>query len=635
MEVFYLYIKKSIKMKKFAGIIFSLCFVLISQAQTPDVWDGTSDTTWYNTTDTLFQLTTAEQLAGLAVMVNNGNSFQGKTIELMNDIDLGGALETPLNWTPIGYYYSHCDSICYEVYRGFNGVFEGNNKTISNLVVNDNDTMTLGFFGFSYGAIIRNIYINNVSFSIPKGKYCGGLIGACKYTYLLNCNVQTSLLFDYIKIFVFGGIAGKVDTSIIENCSFSGKIQGDSASYLSGIACFVKNSSISNCYVIADLEGSSVGGITQISQGGHLFNCFFAGNIYGIKKGYSAGLIGYSNGYDTIENCFAITSLHSCLEEILSEYGNFHANQQYGGLIGGQWGGTFINNCYIIGGIISGYSDLGGISGICNGRINNCYAATYTNGKIDVGSMIGFDMGFGSNQSFIDILLSTNDPIGYKYYENKEPNQLFTEEMTSGESFGLLNNTGNCPSQWVYKEGLYPQLDVFANHPDTIFRQASLLSVIPIFLGEQTANQIRNDFKVSTLYGVSWTSSAEDIIRIEGENAIVNPINQDTMIVLTVTLNNLQKEFYVKVIEGNDIKEVNTNKINLYPNPSNNQFTLDNGQELIKEVALYDVMGRKVQHLTVNAFSTTVNVSDLPNGIYVVKINTASEVIVRKVQIMR
>jgi hypothetical protein len=249
--------------------------------------------------------------------------------------------------------------------------------------------------------------------------------------------------------------------------------------------------------------------------------------------------------------------------------------------------------------------------------------------------MIGLDMGFGSNQSFIDILLSTNDPIGYKYYENKDPNQLFTEEMTSGESFGLLNNTGNCPSQWVYKEGLYPQLDVFANHPDTIFRQASLLSVIPIFLGEQTANQIRNDFKVSTLYGVSWTSSAEDIIRIEGENAIVNPINQDTMIVLTVTLNNLQKEFYVKVIEGNDIKEVNTNKINLYPNPSNNQFTLNNGQELIKEVALYDVMGRKVQHLTVNAFSTTVNVSDLPNGIYVVKINTASEVLVRKVQVVK
>jgi len=73
----------------------------------------------------------------------------------------------------------------------------------------------------------------------------------------------------------------------------------------------------------------------------------------------------------------------------------------------------------------------------------------------------------------------------------------------------------------------------------------------------------------------------------------------------------------------------------IYPNPTNNHITLDNGQELMKEVYLYDVMGRKVQHFPVNAPSTTVNVSNLPNGIYVVKINTASGVLVRKVQVMR
>jgi hypothetical protein len=73
----------------------------------------------------------------------------------------------------------------------------------------------------------------------------------------------------------------------------------------------------------------------------------------------------------------------------------------------------------------------------------------------------------------------------------------------------------------------------------------------------------------------------------------------------------------------------------IYPNPTNNHITLDNGQELMKAVYLYDVMGRKVQHLPVNAPSTTVDVSNLPNGIYVVKINTASGVLVRKVQVMR
>ena len=471
------------KISRFLTLIVLFVTFSYTYAQTPDVWDGTSDTTWYKSTDTVFQLNTAEQLAGLAQMVNNGNSFQGKTIELMNDVDLGGALDTPLDWMPIGFYYFSCDSVCYGIYKGFSGIFEGNDKTIKNIRVNDNDTLSLGLFGFTYGAIIRSVHIDNVTFSINKGQYCGGLIGACKYSYLLNCNVKANLLFDDIKISACGGIVGKADTSSVENCSFVGKIQGDSIDNIGGITCSVMKSSISNSYVIADLEGNSAGGITQRSQDCHLFNCFFSGKLNEVKGGHSGGLIGYSNGGDTIENCFAITSLHSCLEEVFSEGGTYPINQQYGGLVGGQLGGTFISNSYITGGIISGYSYLGGISGWCNGNINNCYAATYTNGKVFVGSMIGMDMGFGSNQSFLDILLSTNDPIGYKYYENKEPDQLFTEDMTSGEAFGLLNNTGNHPSQWVYEKGLYPQLDVFVNHTDTIFRQASLLSVIPVFLG--------------------------------------------------------------------------------------------------------------------------------------------------------
>ena len=84
-----------------------------------------------------------------------------------------------------------------------------------------------------------------------------------------------------------------------------------------------------------------------------------------------------------------------------------------------------------------------------------------------------------------------------------------------------------------------------------------------------------------------------------------------------------------------NIHAVEKSEVKLYPNPALSELLLDNGQELIKEVALYDVMGKKVRHLFVNAFSTIVDVSDLPNGIYVVKINTASEVLVRKVQIMR
>jgi len=66
-----------------------------------DVWDGTVDTSWYNETSTDFTLTTPQQLAGLAQLVNAGNTFSGKTIKLGNNIDLNN-----ISWSCIGHNYS-------------------------------------------------------------------------------------------------------------------------------------------------------------------------------------------------------------------------------------------------------------------------------------------------------------------------------------------------------------------------------------------------------------------------------------------------------------------------------------------------------------------------------------------------
>jgi hypothetical protein len=362
-------------------------------------------------------------------------------------------------------------------------------------------------------------------------------------------------------------------------------------------------------------------------------NSFYSGHMYDALEGRTGGLIG-SCFYSRMDNCFALSSIFSILDSLMSEDGSYYINQLYGGLIGGFWDASMYN-CYHIGGIVKGYSDVGGLVGVNEGYIHNSYSATYTEGIMDVGSMIGTDFGAQTLQSFTDELLSTHSPIGNNENNNKLPDQLFTEDMTSGEAFGLLNNTGNHPSQWVYEEGLYPQLDVFVNHPDSIFRQASLLSVIPVFLGNQTANQVTSDFKVSTLHGVRWFSSAEDIIRIEGENAIVTPINQDTMVVLTVILNELEKEFYFKVLKGNSIKEVNPQHISIYPNPVHTIVRIDNGEVAMQELLLYDVSGRLLKCVSVHATQTSLDVSDLQNGIYLIKITTRDAAFVRKIQVLR
>lgn len=65
-----------------------------------DNWDGTADTSWYTSAPDAseYHISTAEQLAGLAQLVNDKTasvSFEGKMIYLDNDLDLSGT-----QWTP-------------------------------------------------------------------------------------------------------------------------------------------------------------------------------------------------------------------------------------------------------------------------------------------------------------------------------------------------------------------------------------------------------------------------------------------------------------------------------------------------------------------------------------------------------
>lgn len=75
------------------------------------------DTSWYNAEKTEFTLNTANEFAGLLKLVNEGNDFTGKTINLSNDISLENS-----SWASIGNESNQ-----------FNGKFDGNSAVISNL----------------------------------------------------------------------------------------------------------------------------------------------------------------------------------------------------------------------------------------------------------------------------------------------------------------------------------------------------------------------------------------------------------------------------------------------------------------------------------------------------------------------
>jgi bacillopeptidase F (M6 metalloprotease family) len=81
--------------------------------------------------------------------------------------------------------------------------------------------------------------------------------------------------------------------------------------------------------------------------------------------------------------------------------------------------------------------------------------------------------------------------------------------------------------------------------------------------------------------------------------------------------------------DENSISELNETDFNLYPNPSNNKVTLyTTGDNNISNIEIYNNIGQKITSILEGASKTTIDVSDYPDGIYFMKINTNSKQII-------
>ena len=309
-------------MKKRIGsllLILTLCFTLLPTAalaaeetqelqepQTTETWGDKADTNWYvgHETDTEYHFTTAEQLAGMAKLINDDMAnFKDKTIYLENDLDLGGH-----EWISIG------DGANTDV-GSFQGVFDGQSHVVYNLYSHEglksenkdnyNNLYRNGLFGAIYNATVQNLGIENADIVIPMKD--GSTYGK-------------GILVDWMT------------HSTIKNCYTTGSITGGSyiEKYIGGLAGFLNgNNSISQCYSTAAITGNydgeyyaeqegglepmdcwdSLGGIVGASYTGQvtISNCWFGGEI--VVKSIQApvgGIIGYGKGVSMV-NCLVAT----------------------------------------------------------------------------------------------------------------------------------------------------------------------------------------------------------------------------------------------------------------------------------------------------------------------------------------
>ena len=219
------------------------------------------DISWYNTTEDYFEISTAAQLAGLAYLVFiETDDFKGATLKLVKDIDLknfGKNWNDGKGWIPIG-----DDEFC------FNGKFDGNNKKITGLYINDPTLERAGLFGVSTGSITNlGIDVNITAGSLVSDDTphsCGGvvgrLVGSCT-----NC-------------YVTGMVSG--------NNNVGGVVGDMYYDWISSLAC-------TNCYATCEVRGNrNVGGVTGSAAVGTCLNCYASGSVSG--NSFVGGVSGFS-----------------------------------------------------------------------------------------------------------------------------------------------------------------------------------------------------------------------------------------------------------------------------------------------------------------------------------------------------
>ena len=237
-----------------------------------------------------FELKTADHLAWFRDFVNEGNMEAcAKIADDVKEIDMSTVCHkadtekqvAELSWTPIGNFARN----------KYQGTFDGNGKTISNLYINATSDYT-GFFGYAEKGSIKNITFDNAKVKSTGNLYTGILAGfeeLCiieNIKTLANCSVEGK---DYV-----GGIAGRASGDI-GNCENHAMAKG--AFSVGGIvgAYMESGKSIISCanYGVVTGTGNSVGGIAGNFGSGTIQNCANYGDITGAD--FVGNLIG--DGY--------------------------------------------------------------------------------------------------------------------------------------------------------------------------------------------------------------------------------------------------------------------------------------------------------------------------------------------------
>ena len=361
--------------------------------------------------------------------------------------------------------------------NSFQGTFDGNNKTITGLYINQT-TNGVGLFGYALNAEIKDLKMINCKIN-SQNEAVGCFVGTTRDVNIFNCGTEESEVNGLNRI---GGLIGDYSimdkNTIISNCYNIGSLTGLGASIggiVGSVTCYDNTTlTISNCYNTGSVTGSynSAAGILGEVQCYDdtiltITNCYNTGNI----GSYGGGIIGYVyNGQRSltqIYDCYNFGNVYSGILETIDGYGIIKiyncynkGNVIYSGIVGDNDGSQnlgelIVNKCFNIAEII----ESGGVGGLSGGIIGNnsgkvTIADCYNTGDITsnndcIGGVVGnnsgiivitncYNTGSVSGSSNIGGILGNTDSTSNTIITN-----CYNTGSVSGSSNigGILGNT--------------------------------------------------------------------------------------------------------------------------------------------------------------------------------------------------
>ncbi len=430
-------------------------------------------------------------------------------------IDMQGA-----TITPVGY------GIGSDSTGGFQGTFDGNNKEIRNISINQtiqgtysSFVMGTGFFAYINSGTVKNFELSGVNCTISsQQEYTSGsgvLAGsALNDSHIINVCTAGTLTGTGIVRHVGGLVGYSNKKGSFERCSSSVDVTGEMmVGGLIGDAW--GEVQITDCHSSGTVHGNdTVGGFVGFNNA-NIFSSSAAGNVY-CNTYYSGGFAGKIS-WGQMADCYALGNVHgmdyvggflaattgNALGKAISCFarGDVTGDKYVGGFIG-ETNEMEITCCYATGNVTAKEFGGGFIGLFVLGTITSNYCTGNVCSDISAGGFAGgFSAGLGTQKcenNFTASSVSGNDKVGG--FVGAYSRGLISKSYASGD----VNGTTNVGGYAGYQSPDVTYTSDYRYEKQKVIGQTNTYGTVI------TQTQIKNNSFVGNILGAQFRINAAD-----------------------------------------------------------------------------------------------------------------------------